>query len=127
MDILQRLKGQEHVKRALEVAAVGYHDMFVLAEDMTGIDVIEYLLPITKELGIDMHFANPCHCGAFGSAEFTCECSKEDIQSFQIDNRIMAQGKISVKFPRTSYEKLTSQRLSEPLETVKERIEKGRD
>lgn len=125
MDI-QRLKGQEHVKRTLEVAAAGKFSVTLTAVSSYA-DAVNFVYPIAMTLGVaELHILEPCACGNYGSVEFTCYCSPELLTRYSREyrNKRAECADIHVEMPRITYEKLTSSRLGETTEMVKERIAK---
>ncbi len=71
---------------------------------------------------------NPCPCGYFGDPVKTCTCSAATITRYQkrLSGPILDRIDIQVTVPRVEFEKLTSDRLGEPSQEVRERVEKAR-
>ena len=71
---------------------------------------------------------NPCPCGYFGDPVKTCTCSAATITRYQkrLSGPILDRIDIQVTVPRVEFEKLTSDRLGEPSQKVRERVEKAR-
>jgi magnesium chelatase family protein len=71
---------------------------------------------------------NPCPCGYFGDPERECSCSLGMVQRYQkrISGPLMDRFDIHIEVPRVDYEKLTSDRLGEPSEQIRTRVEAAR-
>lgn len=71
---------------------------------------------------------NPCPCGYYGDPVKTCTCSAATITRYQkrLSGPILDRIDIQVTVPRVEFEKLTSDRLGEPSQEVRERVEKAR-
>jgi predicted ATPase with chaperone activity len=127
MDIAQRLKGQEHVKRALEVAAVLNHSITIYCEG-TELDAINYVVPIGIALGLldsSFYIMRPCYCGNLGSVELSCTCTAHMLDTYRMDV-VHRNTDMHIVLPIPTYEKLTSTRLGEPLEAIKARVERAK-
>jgi magnesium chelatase family protein len=72
---------------------------------------------------------NPCPCGYYGDAERECTCSTQMIGRYQkrISGPMMDRIDIHAEVPRVDYDKLTSDRLGEPSEAVRDRVEAARE
>jgi predicted ATPase with chaperone activity len=72
---------------------------------------------------------NPCPCGYYGDAERECTCNPTMISRYQkrISGPMMDRIDIHAEVPRVDYDKLTSNRLGEPSEAVRERVEAARE
>jgi magnesium chelatase family protein len=72
---------------------------------------------------------NPCPCGYYGDAERECTCSQQMITRYQkrISGPMMDRIDIHAEVPRVDYDKLTSERLGEPSEAVRARVEAARE
>jgi magnesium chelatase family protein len=76
---------------------------------------------------------NPCPCGYYGDAERECTCSPQMISRYQkrisipMLHRAMDRIDIHAEVPRVDYDKLTSDRLGEPSEAVRDRVEAARE
>lgn len=71
---------------------------------------------------------NPCPCGWAGDSSHECTCSPMTVTRYQkrISGPLLDRIDIHVDVPRVPYEKLTDQRLGEPSEAVKARVETAR-
>jgi magnesium chelatase family protein len=71
---------------------------------------------------------NPCPCGYFGDPHKECTCSLSMVSRYQkrLSGPLLDRIDIHVEVPRVEYEKLTDDRLGEPSEAVRQRVEKAR-
>ncbi len=71
---------------------------------------------------------NPCPCGYYGDPERECSCSLGMVQRYQkrISGPLIDRFDIHIEVPRVDYEKLTSDRLGEPSEQIRARVEGAR-
>ena len=72
---------------------------------------------------------NPCPCGYWGDLTHECTCSPATVTRYQkrISGPLLDRIDIHVDVPRVAYEKLTDQRLGEPSEAVRARVEAARE
>ena len=72
---------------------------------------------------------NPCPCGYYGDPVKACTCSSVAITRYQkrISGPLMDRIDIHIQVPRVEYEKLSDDRVGEPSETVRARVEAARD
>ena len=70
----------------------------------------------------------PCPCGWFGDALKECTCSTTQVLRYQnrISGPLLDRNDIHIVVPRVEHEKLASDRLGEPSETIRGRVEKAR-
>jgi magnesium chelatase family protein len=71
---------------------------------------------------------NPCPCGYWGDPTHECTCTPATVTRYQkrISGPLLDRIDIHVEVPRVAYEKLTEQRLGEPSEAVRVRVEAAR-
>ncbi|MEJ2448458.1 MAG: YifB family Mg chelatase-like AAA ATPase [Anaerolineales bacterium] len=71
---------------------------------------------------------NPCPCGYYGDSLKTCTCSASAITRYQkrLSGPILDRIDIQVEVPRVDFEKLSSNRLGEPSDLVRQRVERAR-
>ena len=71
---------------------------------------------------------NPCPCGYRGDKKIKCICSEPQALNYKrkISGPIMDRIDLHVSVPRISFEKLTSDELSENSINIKKRVEKAR-
>lgn len=71
---------------------------------------------------------NPCPCGYYGDPIKPCTCSSSTITRYQkrLSGPLLDRIDIHVEVPRVNYEKLSDDRLGEPSEVVRGRVETAR-
>jgi len=72
---------------------------------------------------------NPCPCGYYGDATQPCTCSPQTVSRYQkrISGPLLDRIDLHVDVPRVDYDKLTSERLGEPSEVIRARVERARE
>jgi magnesium chelatase family protein len=72
---------------------------------------------------------NPCPCGYAGDPVKPCTCSSAMVTKYQkrISGPLLDRIDIHIEVPRVEYEKLSDQRLGEPSECVRTRVEAARE
>ena len=72
---------------------------------------------------------NPCPCGYYGDPVKACTCAPSLVTKYQkrISGPLLDRIDIHVEVPRVEFEKLSDQRLGEPSETVRARVESARE
>lgn len=73
--------------------------------------------------------ANPCPCGYFGDETRECQCTTASIVKYQrkLSGPIADRIDLHVKVPRQNYKKISSDKLEESSQIVRERIQAARD
>jgi len=71
---------------------------------------------------------NPCPCGYYGDPVKQCTCSNTIVTKYQkrISGPLLDRIDIHIEVPRVDYEKLSDQRLGEPSERIRQRVEAAR-
>jgi len=71
---------------------------------------------------------NPCPCGYFGDPVRECTCSASVVTRYQkrISGPLLDRIDIHIEVPRVDFDKLTDERLGEPSESIRGRVEAGR-
>ena len=71
---------------------------------------------------------NPCPCGYFGDPSRECTCPLSMVSRYQkrLSGPLLDRIDIHIDVPRVNYEKLTDDRLGEPSEAIRKRVEKAR-
>ena len=71
---------------------------------------------------------NPCPCGYYGDPvkEFACSLANALRYQKRISGPLLDRIEIHVEVPRVDYEKLSGNRLGEPSEKIRERVEQAR-
>ncbi|NTU81209.1 MAG: YifB family Mg chelatase-like AAA ATPase [Chloroflexales bacterium] len=72
---------------------------------------------------------NPCPCGWHGDPEHECTCSPALVTRYQkrVSGPLLDRIDIHVEVPRVNYEKLSSDRLSEPSAAIRARVTAARE
>ena len=72
---------------------------------------------------------NPCPCGHFGDAQKACTCAPAVVTKYQkrISGPLLDRIDIHIEVPRVDYEKLSSNRVSETSESIRQRVQAARD
>jgi len=68
---------------------------------------------------------NPCPCGYYGDPVRECACSMQTISRYQkrISGPLLDRIDIRIEVPQVDYDKLTDERLGEPSEAIRARVE----
>ena len=76
-----------------------------------------------------MSAMNPCPCGYYGDPIRECTCSMRTVSRYQkrISGPLLDRIDIHTEVPRVNYEKLTDERLGEPSEAIRGRVERARE
>ncbi|MHB0988634.1 MAG: YifB family Mg chelatase-like AAA ATPase [Bellilinea sp.] len=71
---------------------------------------------------------NPCPCGYYGDPVKPCTCSNSTVTKYQkrISGPLLDRIDIYIEVPRVDYDKLSDQRLGEPSQVVRSRVENAR-
>ncbi len=72
---------------------------------------------------------NPCPCGYYGDPVQECTCSMSTVSRYQkrISGPLLDRIDIHVEVPRVDYDKLTTDRLGEPSQAIRARVEQARE
>jgi len=72
---------------------------------------------------------NPCPCGYYGDPLKPCTCSSAMITKYQkrISGPLLDRIDIHIEVPRVEYEKLSDDRLGEPSDVIRRRVEAARE
>jgi magnesium chelatase family protein len=72
---------------------------------------------------------NPCPCGYYGDPVKPCTCSTGIVTKYQkrISGPLLDRIDIHIEVPRVEYEKLSDDRLGEPSEVIRQRVERARE
>lgn len=72
---------------------------------------------------------NPCPCGWHGDVQKPCTCAHSAVTKYQkrISGPMLDRIDIHIEVPRVDYEKLSSGRLGESSESIRERVQTARE
>jgi magnesium chelatase family protein len=72
---------------------------------------------------------NPCPCGYYGDPVKPCTCSSAIVTKYQkrISGPLLDRIDIHIEVPRVEYEKLSDDRLGEPSEVIRQRVQTARE
>jgi magnesium chelatase family protein len=72
---------------------------------------------------------NPCPCGYYGDAIKLCTCAHALVTKYQkrISGPLLDRIDIHIEAPRVDYEKLSSDRVGEPSECIRARVQAARN
>lgn len=122
---LQDIRGNEHVKRAIEVAFVGDLSITFVGEKDLSILFANVMLEMKH---YNVFCQKLCPCGNFASGKL-CVCTNNEINSlrktYEYQERLSAHIVSQVVCP--TFEQTVSKRLSESDETILERVSKAKE
>jgi magnesium chelatase family protein len=126
----QDIKGQEHVKRALEVAVTGGHNVLLISPSMKEVNrfVTRIHTIADKENLIATYSMTACPCGNFTNPKKECHCTPTQIQKHlsQFPQEILDVIDIHIEVPVLNQKVLTDKRKGEPSKDIKARADKAR-
>ena len=72
---------------------------------------------------------NPCPCGYYGDPIKPCTCAPSTVTKYQkrISGPLLDRIDIHIEVPRVDYQKLSSDRLGESSDVIRERVQSARD
>src|SRR4029453_15519493 len=72
---------------------------------------------------------NPCPCGFYGDTQKPCTCAHALVTKYQkrISGPLLDRIDIHIEVPRVNYEKLSADRVGEPSECIRARVQAARD
>ena len=72
---------------------------------------------------------NSCPCGYYGDPIKPCSCAPSTVTKYQkrISGPLLDRIDIHVEVPRVDYQKLSDDRLGEPSELIRQRVERARE
>lgn len=145
------IKGQEHVKRGLEVAAAGDHSILLIGPHKSGKWALGerfstiysngvVLFRLQKEgasthngiarnhKGIMIATMLPCPCGNFTDPKKECRCRPNDIQKYlgSVPSEVLDRVYIHLEVPKLKVECLGDKRYGDSSEEIRKRIEEAR-
>ncbi len=135
------IKGQEHCKRGLEVAAAGNHGVLLIGSPNSGKTMLTERIESITDLpvntwskkkrefkGIVSYIMEPCPCGFFTDPYRECHCTPYQIQRYlsKISGPLLDRIDIHLNVPRLNYEELSQRRKGDTSETIRKRVNKTR-
>src|SRR5436190_16178 len=146
------VKGQQHVKRAIEVAVAGGHNILMIGPPGSGKSMLSKRIPtiippmsldeaiettkihsIAGSLTFPSEFMlvaamNPCPCGYFGDLKRECRCSPIQVQRYRqrISGPLIDRIDLHIEVPAVEYRDVSSERAEENSTAIRERIAHGR-
>ncbi len=72
---------------------------------------------------------NPCPCGYYGDSQKACTCAPAVVTKYQkrISGPLLDRIDIHIEVPRVDYEKLSGDRMGEPSECIRARVQSARN
>jgi magnesium chelatase family protein len=72
---------------------------------------------------------NPCPCGFYGDSQKPCTCAHALVTKYQkrISGPLLDRIDIHIEVPRVDYEKLSGDRMGEPSECIRARVQAARN
>jgi magnesium chelatase family protein len=72
---------------------------------------------------------NPCPCGWYGDPQKPCTCAPAVVTKYQkrISGPLLDRIDIHIEVPRVDYDKLSGQRMGEPSDAIRKRVQVARD
>ncbi len=72
---------------------------------------------------------NPCPCGYLTDPERECTCSPTQIINYQkrISGPLLDRIDLHIEVPRIKFEKLSAEKLAEPSESIRQRVERAKE
>lgn len=134
---MQDIKGQEHVKRAIEVAAAGNHSILIIGPPQCGkkllLDQLQRLNPYYSAYTHSQYY---CGCGYHKQESRECFCTPEQIMNYRLREIKRLKENISIyvqayhvkfkilfgKYKAEENENIIK-RIAPAIETQKERLE----
>lgn len=126
-DILQAIKGQEHAKRAIEVAATADVPIAFIGAPGNGKTMLATVFDLLTP-GRAVVEAWPCPCGYLGDVAHVCTCSPKEVEKVQrtILNAVQEFGvMVFVEVPAIRYREYSG-RHGDTLEAVQRRVHEAR-
>ena len=125
------INGQEHAKRACEVAIAGNHSLLLIGPSGNGKTMLinastcalKQLAPRYKNLLPNMHETRPCLCGNRGDGLVPCYCYKRELHEYNMRLSDLAiNHQMFIEVPRLRTDDCLNNRLGEQTRDIVNRI-----
>lgn len=121
-DPFKAIKGQEHCKRALIVAAVQGHSVAVYGPHGSGKSM---LVEAGRKLGVVVTEGTPCPCGSYTDPRLPCKCTSAAIRRHQKQlSHICGPSDLHVECPAVPTNELLSRRHGTTTAQAQEQLER---
>ena len=118
---LQDIRGNEHVKRAIEVALVANLSITFVGEKEMATLFANYVL---RANNLNVRYQNLCLCGNYNTSNRACCCSAHEINSLRstrnYQEALLAHVVVQVVYP--PFEHLVAKRLPESDDAIMARV-----
>ena len=108
--LLNEIKGQEHVKRAVEVALAGEHSILFVGPPGNGKSEFEKVIE-RIDTAVTTFSCWPCGCGFHGDPGKECVCTSDEVR--RVATNLGEGYEIIVEVPRVPWKDLISNRQSD--------------
>lgn len=125
----QDIKGQEHCKRAIEVACVGEHGIVLIGPHKSGKTAIIKRIPTITSVPLFTAEMLPCPCGNFTDPKKDCYCTPRQIQEHliaSVSGEIFKKADMHMEVSKLNLDYINDKRRGETSETIKARVEAAR-
>ena len=124
-DPFKPIKGQEHCKRALIVAAVQGHSVAVYGPHGSGKTM---LVRAGRKLGVSVAEGTPCPCGSYTDPRLPCKCTEAAIRQHQKQlSFICGPSDLHVECPAVPTNELLSKQHGTTTAQAQDQLERVRE
>ena len=125
------VKGQENVKRALEVAAAGGHNIMLLRQPLEDRKITISRVKCNVEFPTSFTLVasmNPCPCGYYNHPTKACVCSPGQVQKYlnRISGPLLDRIDLQIEVIPVPFEKMSDSRPGESSADIRERVVRAR-
>ena len=130
-DIASIIRGQEVGKRAVMVAAAGFHSLTLIGPPGNGKSMLRNVFASLVHNGIDSYESNPdltceywpCPCGYANSPTRECHCTAEEILAHK---RTIVWSQVNCEVPHLPFRELASRTVGTSLREMQEGVDGAR-